>query len=761
MPSFTVDTKLFRELGEHLVGRESTALVELIKNAYDADATRVDIFGQFLDNDEKGVLIVRDNGTGMSVQEFTDGFLRIAGRTKTGVDRRSRWFRRRFTGEKGIGRLAAHKLARAVEIETWRWDGKPWQEVIAFQSSEGVKASIDWDAIEELQSLADVESSNAVIVKKLEARTARQAGTQLLLNGLRRRWTEGDRRRFFNEVATLTPPTALIDSLPLEIVRSPLIFAVPKIRDGQNASEFSVNFEGELRLLESDLPATPQNASWIIEYDCDSTRRRLRISIQPTKKTIENFAVAEGFSIDRKLASDEPSVSFQARVFQQDNAAWPMAFRGVRVYYEGFRVLPYGDLRDDWLELDRDYRSRGRGELGRLRRFSQWDLPAGHEQESLIQQGNNAFFGGIFLTKEGASDLEMLINREGFLPSPSFNFITDMLRLGIDLQVRLRYAVTSEVKRARRDISEKHRRTAARTDDNQAPSAFLVTDLQKDALTSLRAARAAISGGQVKEATERLKAAERTILAASELTDEAASEATMYRVLASIGLEHAAFIHEVNSLALAAQAIAETINKLGRQTVSANIRKRFKQLEEQTTSLRERLRRNAVYLTDVTGIEGRRRRSRQRLKERFEVAAAFFESALAKRRIKLDNKIPHQVRTPPMFPAELTAIFSNLLSNAVKFAGQRGTIRVGASEDEETVTFRVENTGTVVQLGESKKWFEPFRSSTTDVDESLGQGMGLGLTITRSLLDEYGAEINFVQPSDGFATAIEVGLPKK
>ena len=44
--TFTVDTKFFRELGELLVGRDSTAWVELIKNAYDADATLVRAHGR-------------------------------------------------------------------------------------------------------------------------------------------------------------------------------------------------------------------------------------------------------------------------------------------------------------------------------------------------------------------------------------------------------------------------------------------------------------------------------------------------------------------------------------------------------------------------------------------------------------------------------------------------------------------------------------------------------------------------------------------
>ena len=77
---FTVDTHVFRELGELLVGRNSTALVELIKNAYDADATRVTIDGRNLNDPSRGVVTVVDDGTGMTPKQFTEGFLRIASR---------------------------------------------------------------------------------------------------------------------------------------------------------------------------------------------------------------------------------------------------------------------------------------------------------------------------------------------------------------------------------------------------------------------------------------------------------------------------------------------------------------------------------------------------------------------------------------------------------------------------------------------------------------------------------------------------------
>ncbi len=75
---FTVDTHLFRELGELLVGRDSTALVELIKNSYDADATQVLVYGVSLDDPARGYIVVDDDGVGMDRSVFENGFLRIA-----------------------------------------------------------------------------------------------------------------------------------------------------------------------------------------------------------------------------------------------------------------------------------------------------------------------------------------------------------------------------------------------------------------------------------------------------------------------------------------------------------------------------------------------------------------------------------------------------------------------------------------------------------------------------------------------------------
>jgi signal transduction histidine kinase len=113
-----------------------------------------------------------------------------------------------------------------------------------------------------------------------------------------------------------------------------------------------------------------------------------------------------------------------------------------------------------------------------------------------------------------------------------------------------------------------------------------------------------------------------------------------------------------------------------------------------------------------------------------------------------------------MFPAELAVILSNMLTNAVKAAGDGGRIRVVGSKgaDDEAVV-RMDNTGAEVDLADSERWFRPFQSTTVETDPVLGQGMGMGLPITRNLLEEYGATIQFVKPSRGYSTAIEITLP--
>ncbi|WP_298163276.1 ATP-binding protein [Brevundimonas sp.] len=780
MAKFSVDTKLFRELGELLVGRESTALVELVKNAYDADARLVTVLGTDLSklvdaptepdegSGEKdqdvggGTIVIADDGIGMTLPIFERGFLTIAGRTKVEGDTRSALFARRFTGEKGVGRLAAHKLAAKLDVISWRWDGSEYVAGQPLKADGGVKGGIDWDLVEDLQTLDDVEgATEALSTSKLTG--FGQAGTRLTLTRTRRAWSRADLEDFFNDVATLVPAEALVEPLPKTVVDKPLVFATPFVRDaGANDPGLRIQYAGDFALPAMDVPAAAEAAAWVIEVVCDPSKGQVTIAVEPTKagRRIPKFRDAEGWSATYEISDTENAVAFSARIFEKENEKWPRAFRGIRVYQEGFRVPPYGDAQDDWLGLDSDYRSRGRGELGRLKRFSQWEVPPGDEGEGLTVKGNEHYFGGVFLTRNGASQLKMLVSREGFLPGPSWSFMQDTLRWAIGIQVRQRRLASHEMVGQQKAESRRRREMHIPVEERGQPASVQSKALHDEAATIVREVKALTSSGDVAAAGVRLDRLQDVVSQAAELSAEGVSEAVMFRILASIGLEQAAFVHEILGLGTTAEAVAAGLERLG-STVPGEQGVRIRALAVEAKELRERLRRNGIYLADMTGVEARKRRSRVNLSQRFDTTADFYRHSADQRSVAIINDLPQKLRSPPVFPAEVSALFSNLLSNAIKFAGTGGKVRASGSDAGDEVVVVIENTGQSVPIDKSESWFEPFRSTTAEVDAVLGQGMGLGLTVSRSLMDEYGGVIRFTTPSDGYATALELRWPKR
>ncbi|ATN32557.1 hypothetical protein ACO34A_01870 [Rhizobium sp. ACO-34A] len=214
MTGFSVDTKLFQELGELLVAKESTALVELIKNAYDADATLVTVTGVNLSDPAHGSIVVSDDGIGMDADEFQRGFLTIAGRTKNSGDRRSPVFGRRYTGEKGVGRLASHKLGTVVGVQSRKAGPAPRGVITLPSAVSEIVARIDWGAIEALETLDQIDGTGAVTVDQRIRPSKPSSGTTLHIAPLRSAWSDRVRSNFLREAVTLAPLAATWKKLP-------------------------------------------------------------------------------------------------------------------------------------------------------------------------------------------------------------------------------------------------------------------------------------------------------------------------------------------------------------------------------------------------------------------------------------------------------------------------------------------------------------------------------------------------------------------
>lgn len=760
MPAFTVDTHLFRELGELLVGRDSTALVELLKNAYDADASYVKVEGTDLGSPSKGRIVITDDGNGMTSEIFTNGFLRIASRVKELGNRRSPRFKRRFTGAKGIGRLAAHKLAKNMRVQS-----APLAEV--FGDEEALVATIDWAQIESFETLDKVR--DAITLKPISSPDFE--GTKIELSNLNKRWTPEERSRVIREVATFLPPDVL-KTVPDGITSSVLLFNTPKTRDILNEKEdpgFDVQLSGEFDVGEEYWTAVASAAHWILEVETDRKTRDVRYRLTPTVAGEAEYPGVEQH--DFEMTDEKPggTPSFQARILIREghggikrmHRPWLVESAGVRVYMEGFRVLPYGEQGNDWLEIDSDYAQRQR----KLRFLEDAEGISGNQQEDedegINALRNTSYFGAVFLTHRSSPDLEMLVNREGFIPNAAFLAIRRLIRVGIDLSVRAR----ASLNRLDRDQRRTERRDRVVRESSETPERLKIREAAeqsaKHAADLARRARSAAAHGDHDKASTLIVSAAREVEKSTSLTAELVTDRAMMQVLAGVGLQMSAFTHELNGLLGMMLAVEQSVESLREQLQSdVASRRKLAQLLHDVGNVRRGIERQASYLTDVTSPDARRRRSRQVIAERFDASLKLLARTADKRDVTITNKIPNTLKTPPMFPAELTIIFSNLLSNAIKFAGRGGRVTArGEVNPEGKVTVRLDNTGKPVKLSEADKWFLPFKSTSVESDPILGQGMGMGLPIVRNLLEEYGATIRFVSPRPGFSTALSVQFP--
>jgi len=800
---------LLRELGELLVGRESTALLELVKNAYDADASQVTVEAADLGRSQ-AVLRVVDNGHGMSRQRFEAAFLRIASRAKEADDRRSPVYRRRYTGQKGIGRLAAHKLAAWLSVTSVPRSPEARQSEDP-ESSVGVRAVLDWDVIEEQDDLDNLAEGLEVL--GVPPSPSVPHGTALELRRLRTLWTDRQLATFVTELRSAQPPDALTDpAWPAALPASPPLIQRTVIRDVLNDHDpgFEVRLTGDLDIGEDLWRRAGEDFEWLLEVD--ATTEVVQYQVTPLRR----YAKAEPEARTYRFQRQAPLIGrprFQARILTMPKAStrrgplsgFVRSTSGVRVYLEGFRVLPYGEYGDDWLSIDRDYRTGPRFYTIDIDPDTSDQLEVDH-REGLQATANTGYFGAVFLTEDGAGGLRSLVNREGFVPDSTYEALVDLVQTGIRLSIRVRRSVFLRAEeRERRRVSAERQPTPrlgpARAGapenvpldgpkgddaDTERPSGIppSTPDLTADTQAETRAAdalqpsvlsataRRVITDARIAVTTLKMASVPLVEMEAVETVaaglEVAASELERLReiqpelrILASVGLQLGAFVHDINGMLGQSRTLRELLDPLAADTTlnrqqASRVRRVVRALDDLTHTLA----RQSSYLTDVLVADPRRRRSRVRMTERLDIVRRLLSDQVARLDVRIEDALPPDLKTPPMFPAEVGVMLTNLLTNAVKNAGSPGVVRLtGALLGTRGATLFVHNTGVAIDLQEAERWFLPFESTTVEVNEVLGQGLGLGLPITRALIEDYRGIIRFVEPPPGFATSIRVDLP--
>ncbi len=193
---FSVDAALIDRLGKELVSRSETAVSELIKNAYDADATLVEI--SFVDiNSKEAKIIVEDNGEGMSYDTLINAFLRISSGNKI-TNPLSKKFNRVRAGRKGIGRFATHRLGEKLTILTQ-----------AIGDTNGWKLEVNWNDYTVDKNLSDITN----VLEPIDQ--LKSNGTKIIIENLRDEWTDTAIKRIYRYSSDVQKP-AIFPSQKLE-----------------------------------------------------------------------------------------------------------------------------------------------------------------------------------------------------------------------------------------------------------------------------------------------------------------------------------------------------------------------------------------------------------------------------------------------------------------------------------------------------------------------------------------------------------------
>lgn len=114
--SFEPGARAIIQMGEELIGHPTTAVNELVKNSYDADATECRVYFHFDPDTSKSFVVIQDNGLGMEHGTLFGEWLQPSVSTKRGENRHSKIFERNFLGSKGIGRLAVMALGKYLTV---------------------------------------------------------------------------------------------------------------------------------------------------------------------------------------------------------------------------------------------------------------------------------------------------------------------------------------------------------------------------------------------------------------------------------------------------------------------------------------------------------------------------------------------------------------------------------------------------------------------------------------------------------------------
>lgn len=728
---FTVASALLRELGERLVGQPHIALAELVKNSYDADATKVVI--RF----EADRIKVIDNGHGMNEQEFRDFWMRIGSPHKQ-VQRESRNFHRPVTGSKGVGRLAAQFLARRLEIHTVS-DLSPQTEIVA---------SVDWDEAVKAGDLVEAKAHWRKQRREITFPDDKHHGTALILSGLNQTWGEEDLKNLAREIWPLQPPFRSNPDIS-EDQRSNFAVALES-PDRKFGERFDKQMRSGLDQWEARIVGKLLNTSLVGK----GAQASPKVAISVEFKEKGKFTRFDwDYSIDGSYVHH---VEFEVRIFRligrkkegikiEELRDYLKEYGGVHIYDSGFH-LPYYGPDTDWLGIERDHAARiGKSVLLPehlyVERALQF-LPSTRRIFGVVHINTNRERGEILHEARKPTEyLQIQVTRDRLVENEAFKTLVKIVRTAIDF-----YATQAQILN-QEDLNATRKTNPVR---GTLKTVTQVLDLYREQIPP------AISA-ELHTLIE--KAIEENQTEAEQIINNFG----LMGALATAGISALAFEHEVSKQFNLLTGVAEDIASI--EVKDTAIKERLVEVSRRLEEWIERARATQALFSHLTSEENRTRRVRFKAKVLIDQVTE--QIALLLCGVEVENdRVDSELRLPEGSFAEWSTIFQNIFINAFNamLDAKVRCISVSSSYKGNNRSLLIQDPGKGVDLPTANELFKPFvrKLEISPEKRRLGMGgTGLGLTIVKMIAGNLNCKVRFVEPERHFKTAFEISWTEK
>jgi signal transduction histidine kinase len=742
--TFTVDSALLSELGEKLVETPHIALVELVKNAYDADATQVKL--KIVPDPPHGpqVLVV-DNGSGMTYRDVENYWMRIA-TTHKQAQKYSQKYGRPRTGEKGIGRFSCRRLGTQLKLHTTAvLDGG------RFEQTEVIFKWLDFEPGHEITEIKCPGTR-----KQVQEGTP---GTALIITG--NAFDEWSKRGYNFLKRQLAVLTANRGKKRAGFEEDP----------GFNVSLEAPDFNEDIsnlrdRLLSAGWGELKVRVNSQGEATCSLNALKVGEKTITYPEKLQNLASVSAtigiMPVDRSEMRDKEVISKGSlREILED-------WGGVYVRYKGFRVYPFGEPGNDWLNIDRD-RGLRKPALSEILQPFAAKLRGVNPQRALLSLLSNKNYIGDVEIGERARKFEPKASREGFVGEAGIGALRELIRFAIDWSTIYReyargLAAKEEAHRARKELEAQ---LAHPIEPKEVVSAAMhVVE------SEVRSLATQLPTAERQKVLRSLQTATRAI---EKHETSSREELRHLQLVASTSTLLLIFSHEVKALLSWLEQVSISLDRV-RRKLGGQEAQRLGEIREEFAVNKKRFL-DLLAMTSLISVDSRESKPTDlTLRPRLERAVHCFDLITKNYGIQIDaEKVPGTLKVGPMLEAELYAVLLNVLSNSIKSviaAGRDKRVLVSAERDGSKATLHVLDTGIGLDEEHFEQVFAPF---VADPDNRLyrglkaklnpedqyvvGTGSGLGLSIVSEILSYRGGTIRFIEPSNGWKADLEIVMP--